>query len=212
MHHTHTHTNCNNNTKKRRHNNPSQTNHHPTTHIQQSTKGQKHRHTSNQHKRHQKQNRGAYKPSTQHPTGHHHNTKTKLIQKAKHLTYPTTPPYAHTESTNMEEAHHTDQGRHNFHKHKHTQYHKYTQHVTTTDQNTHRQDYKYITVAITYFPPRDTMSPHYNTVDTDIAYCIRHVTNIPDSILTGDVNAHSTLWYSHTDDHRDQSATQNTSY
>ena len=48
------------------------------------------------------------------------------------------------------------------------------------------------------------MSPHYNTVDTDIAYCIRHVTNIPDSILTGDVNAHSTLLYSHTEDHRGQ--------
>ena len=53
-------------------------------------------------------------------------------------------------------------------------------------------------------PPRDTTLPHYNTVDTEIAYCIRHVTNIPDSIFTGDVNAHSTLWYSHTDDHRGQ--------
>ena len=63
---------------------------------------------------------------------------------------------------------------------------------------------KHITVANTYFPPRDTTSPHYNTVDTDIAYCIRHVTNIPDSILTCDVNAHSTLWYPHTDDHRGQ--------
>ena len=49
---------------------------------------------------------------------------------------------------------------------------------------------KYITVVNAYFPPRDTTSPHYNTVDTDIAYCIRHITNIPDSILTGDVNAH----------------------
>ena len=48
------------------------------------------------------------------------------------------------------------------------------------------------------------MSPHYNTVGTDIAYCVRHVTNIRYSILTGDVNAHSTLWYSHTDDHRGQ--------
>ena len=63
---------------------------------------------------------------------------------------------------------------------------------------------KDITVANAYFPPRDTRSPHYNTVDTDIAYCIRHVTNIPDLILTGDVNAHSTLWYSHEDDHRGQ--------
>ena len=40
MHHTHTHTNRNNNTKHRQHNNPSQTNHHPATHRQQSTKGQ----------------------------------------------------------------------------------------------------------------------------------------------------------------------------
>ena len=31
---------------------------------------------------------------------------------------------------------------------------------------------KHITVANTYFPPRDTAAPHYNTVDTDIAYCI----------------------------------------
>ena len=41
-------------------------------------------------------------------------------------------------------------------------------------------------------------------MDTDIAYYIQHITNIADSILTGDVNAHSTLWYSHTDDHRGQ--------
>ena len=39
-------------------NSPSQTNHHPTTHRKQSTIGQKHSRTSNQHKRHQKQNRG----------------------------------------------------------------------------------------------------------------------------------------------------------
>ena len=63
---------------------------------------------------------------------------------------------------------------------------------------------KDITVANTDFPPRYTTWPHYNTVDTAISYCIRHVTNIWDSILTGDVNAHSTLWYSHTDDHRGQ--------
>ena len=33
---------------------------------------------------------------------------------------------------------------------------------------------------------------------------LQHGTNIPDSILTGDVNAHSALWYSHTNDHRRQ--------
>ena len=41
-------------------------------------------------------------------------------------------------------------------------------------------------------------------MDTDISYCIQHATNTPDTILTGGVNAHSTLWYSHTDNHRGQ--------
>ena len=34
--------------------------------------------------------------------------------------------------------------------------------------------------------------------------CIQYITNIPHSVLTGDVNAHSTLWHSYTDDHRGQ--------
>ena len=72
MHHSYTHTKQQ--SKHRQHNFPSQTNHHPPTHKQQSPKGHKHRHTSNQYKRHQKQNRGIEKPSTQHPTGYHHNT------------------------------------------------------------------------------------------------------------------------------------------
>ena len=33
---------------------------------------------------------------------------------------------------------------------------------------------------------------------------IQYITNIPHSVLTGDVNAHSTLWHSYTDDHRGQ--------
>ena len=37
----------------------------------------------------------------------------------------------------------TDQGRHNLHKHKHTQGHQHTQHRTTTYQNTHRQDQRH---------------------------------------------------------------------
>ena len=40
--------------------------------------------------------------------------------------------------------------------------------------------------------------------DTDIQHCIHYITNIPHSILTGDVNAHSNLWHSYTDDHRGQ--------
>ena len=207
MHHSYTHAKRNNNTNHRQHNSPSQTNHHPPTHKQQSTNGQKHRHTSNQHKRHQKQNRGTKKPSTQHPTGHHHNTRNKNShRKLEHLKYPTTPPpppYAQTESTNKEGAHHTDQGRHNF---TNINIPKAINKYNTELQliKIHIRKTKDSTVANTYIPPRDTTSPHYNTVDTDITYCKRHVTNIPDSILTGDVNAHSTLWYSHTDDHSGQ--------
>ena len=47
-------------------------------------------------------------------------------------------------------------------------------------------------------------STHYKTADTDIQHCIQYITNIPHSVLTGDVNAHSTLWHSYTDDHRGQ--------
>ena len=48
----------------------------------------------------------------------------------------------------------------------------------------------------------DTTSTHYT--DTDIQHCIQYITNIPHSVLTRDVNAHSTLWHSYTDDHRGQ--------
>ena len=47
-------------------------------------------------------------------------------------------------------------------------------------------------------------STHYKTADTDLQHCIQYITNIPHSVLTGDVNAHSTLWHSYTDDHRGQ--------
>ena len=63
---------------------------------------------------------------------------------------------------------------------------------------------KQITIANIYIPPRDSTSTHYKTADTDIQHCIQHITNIPHSVLTGDVNAHSTLWHSYTDDHRGQ--------
>ena len=51
---------------------------------------------------------------------------------------------------------------------------------------------------------RDTTSTHYKTADTDIQHCIQYITNIPHSVLTGDVIAHSTLWHSYIDDHRGQ--------
>ena len=68
----------------------------------------------------------------------------------------------------------------------------------------HINNTKHITIANIYIPPRDTTSTHYKTADTDIQHCIQYITNIPHSLLTGDVNAHSTLWHSYTDDHKGQ--------
>ena len=68
----------------------------------------------------------------------------------------------------------------------------------------HINNTKHITIANIYIPPRDTTSTHYKTADTDIQHCIQYITNMPHSVLTGDVNAHSTLWHSYTDDHRGQ--------
>ena len=68
----------------------------------------------------------------------------------------------------------------------------------------HIDNTKHITIANIYIPPRDTTSTHYKTADTDIQHCIQYITNIPHSVLTGDVNARSTLWHSYTDDHTGQ--------
>ena len=68
----------------------------------------------------------------------------------------------------------------------------------------HINNTKHITIANIYIPPRDTTSTHYKTADTDIQHCILYITNIPHSVLTGVVNAHSTLWHSYTNDHRGQ--------
>ena len=57
----------------------------------------------------------------------------------------------------------------------------------------HINNTKHITIANIYIPPRDTTSTHYKTADTDLQHCIQYITNISHSVLTGDVNAHSTL-------------------
>ena len=68
----------------------------------------------------------------------------------------------------------------------------------------HINNTKHITIANIYISPRDSTSTHYKRADTDIQHCIQYITNIPHSVLTGDVNAHSTLWHSSTDDHKGQ--------
>ena len=65
----------------------------------------------------------------------------------------------------------------------------------------HINNTKHIPLENIYIPPRDSTSTHYKTADTDIQHRIQPITNIPHSVLTGDVNAHSTLWHSYTDDH-----------
>ena len=68
----------------------------------------------------------------------------------------------------------------------------------------HINNTKHITIANIYIPPRDSTSIHYKTADTDIQHCIQYITNIPHSVFTGDVNAHSTFWHLYTHDHRGQ--------
>ena len=68
----------------------------------------------------------------------------------------------------------------------------------------HLNNTKHITIANVYIPPRDSTSTHYKTAEKDIQHCIQHITTISHSVLTGNVNAHSSLWHSYTDDHRGQ--------
>ena len=68
----------------------------------------------------------------------------------------------------------------------------------------HINNTKHITIANIYIPPRDSTPTHYKTAGADIQHCIQHITNIPHSVLTRDVNTHSTLWHSYTDDHKGQ--------
>ena len=64
---------------------------------------------------------------------------------------------------------------------------------------THTQIY---TIANIYIPPKNTTSPDHATCDADITSCIQYITNLPNSIISGDINAHSPIWHSHTTDHR----------
>ena len=53
----------------------------------------------------------------------------------------------------------------------------------------HINNTKYVTIANIYIPAQATTSMHYKTADRDIQHCIPYITNIPHSVLTGDVNA-----------------------
>ena len=66
----------------------------------------------------------------------------------------------------------------------------------------HITNNKIYTIANIYTPPRNTTSPDHATCDADITSCIQYITNLPNSIISGDINAHSPIWHSHTTDHR----------
>ena len=66
----------------------------------------------------------------------------------------------------------------------------------------HINNTRHITIANMHIPPRDSTATHYKPADTDnTAYSTSRTYH---SVLTGDVNADSTLWHSYTDDHRGQ--------
>ena len=74
----------------------------------------------------------------------------------------------------------------------------------TTDLIMANNNNNIITIQETKLTRKAKTPKHYKTADTDIQHCIQYITNIPHSVLTGDVNAHSTLWHSYTYDHRGQ--------
>ena len=68
----------------------------------------------------------------------------------------------------------------------------------------HINNIKHIIFENTSIPPRGRTSTHYKPADNDIQHCKQHITNIRHLFLTIDVNAHSTLCHSYTDDNRGQ--------
>ena len=66
----------------------------------------------------------------------------------------------------------------------------------------HLSQNKQLHLTNIYIPPRLTTDPDHATEDTDITDSLNYITTLPSSIITGDINAHSTTWHSHTDDHR----------
>jgi hypothetical protein len=61
---------------------------------------------------------------------------------------------------------------------------------------------KFLHIANLYIHPRDAQHPHNSTIDSDIKKCVEFVTKHKNAMLTGDINAHSTLWFSKNTDKR----------
>ena len=81
----------------------------------------------------------------------------------------------------------------------HTTNHKLTelQHIKI-----HLANHKHLNIFNIYIPPRDTTNPDHSNSQEDITNCMTYILNTNNTILTGDFNAHHTLWHSPTTDNR----------
>ena len=68
----------------------------------------------------------------------------------------------------------------------------------------HLSQKKHIHITNIYIPPHNSTDPHQRNEDLDVTNAMTYASTLTNSIITGDVNAHSTMWFSHTDDHRGQ--------
>ena len=66
----------------------------------------------------------------------------------------------------------------------------------------HLANHKHLNIFNIYIPPRDTTNPDHSNSQEDITNCMTHILNTNNTILTGDFNAHHTLWHSPTTDNR----------
>ena len=66
----------------------------------------------------------------------------------------------------------------------------------------HLTKHKQLNINNLYIPPRDTTSPHHETENLNIENCLNPLLNTPNTLITGDFNAHSALWHSSLKDKR----------
>ena len=66
----------------------------------------------------------------------------------------------------------------------------------------HLQQNQHLHIANVYIPPRDTTNPHHDLEQQNITTCLTYLTSLDNTLITGDFNAHSPLWYSPITDQR----------
>ena len=204
MHHSHIRTKHNKQLHSQ-HNSPSPTNHHPLTNNNQP-KDKNIVILHNQHKRHQKHNRGTNKNSYTAPNRTFITIQeTKLTQKAKTpKIYHTTRPYAQSADLQTRRGtQHTDQERHNYRHKRQTQGHHQStayRHYSRSTSPDIRQQFHTTLVATAHLatqgPRTSPLRLHCGPIHH--IQCIRHVTKYKlqqkqDIHVTGTTMVHHTL-------------------